>query len=331
MQTLILDGLSVTAEFCHELILDPAYNIRILSIRGAKNLNERKLCQTLRYACRPSRPENTPRLKAMYVFGERDYSAASLPSTPSTVSSIDPFDSAEDLRDEWYERRGKMVSRSFVEEWAATLVDCRGIIAFDAMPCQGPRHLNSPAYGKVPSHHIVEPPSMRNPQWAVAEFALPPCAGCGAAPEGVIMREGTSPSELPLLAPPPMFASSVKAATLPDDATRDRVFVARCGDCVRDRYCHSCTKWWCEDCYVPPTAPMHSSAALSLAETDVVIVNPEGDAWVQHHEGEQLRAADAKPKVRDGSCYPYCSGRSSSGDDDDQPSSSRAAGSARNS
>lgn len=40
VQTLVLDGLSVTADLCHEIISDPKFNVRILSIRGVKNLNE---------------------------------------------------------------------------------------------------------------------------------------------------------------------------------------------------------------------------------------------------------------------------------------------------
>ncbi|KAG7149848.1 hypothetical protein HYQ46_013268 [Verticillium longisporum] len=127
VQTLILDTLPVTAELCHELILDPSYNIRLLSLRGSQHLNERQLCRTLQYACRPTRPENTPRLKALYIFGAPDMAHAP---------------------DDWHNRKGRMICRAPLDEWAATLVDCRGLIAFDALPCNGPRHISSPAYGK---------------------------------------------------------------------------------------------------------------------------------------------------------------------------------------
>ncbi|KAG7105982.1 hypothetical protein HYQ45_018497 [Verticillium longisporum] len=278
VQTLILDTLPVTSELCHELILDPSYNIRLLSLRGSKHLNERQLCRTLQYACRPTRPENTPRLKALYIFGAPDMAHAP---------------------DDWHNRKGRMICRAPLDEWAATLVDCRGLIAFDALPCNGPRHISSPAYGKVPASHLVTAPGSRDshPQWAVATHAVPGCAGCGAAPEGVTTHAGTPSSLLPLLAPPPLLSSSVRAATVPCSASPSSGFVARCADCLRDRYCNSCNKWWCEECYVPPTAPA-SPGPVNLAAADVVIVNPDGDAWVQQHEDEEHRTSHAKSKGR---------------------------------
>ncbi|KAH0564826.1 hypothetical protein GP486_001786 [Trichoglossum hirsutum] len=72
IQTLILDGLSVTAELVQEIICDASYNVRILSIREVKDLDERKLMQVLNYAVRPSRAPDTPKLKGLYIFGPRD-------------------------------------------------------------------------------------------------------------------------------------------------------------------------------------------------------------------------------------------------------------------
>lgn len=43
VQTLVLDGLSVTADLVNEILVDPRYQVRILSIRETKNLNERRL------------------------------------------------------------------------------------------------------------------------------------------------------------------------------------------------------------------------------------------------------------------------------------------------
>ncbi|KAL4406609.1 hypothetical protein CABS03_11048 [Colletotrichum abscissum] len=296
VQTLILDGLSVTAELCHEIILDPSYSVRLLSIRGVKNLNERKLCASLQYACRPSRPEGMPRLKGLYVFGAKDTPLPSFASpgvssgTASHAAQISAGWNAKSqqaltssLRSEeedWYYRKGRIIARPLVEEWANTLVDCHGIIAFDAVACTGPHHMNSPAYGKVRT-----PASAR--QWAVATVALGGCAGCGAAPEGMSVHSGTPAIQRPLLSPPPLLASSVKAATAPQLCTGSETsFVARCIDCLRERYCAGCNKWWCEECYQTP------SAVTELADTDVIVVDADGGAWVQHQEHE------SQPKIK---------------------------------
>ncbi|KAI9799644.1 MAG: hypothetical protein M1833_003959 [Piccolia ochrophora] len=85
VRTLILDGLSVPAELVHEIIADDPFNVEILSIRGAKNINEGKLAQTLLYAARPSRPPNTPRLKGFYFFGSDPR-----PQAPATDSQVEP-------------------------------------------------------------------------------------------------------------------------------------------------------------------------------------------------------------------------------------------------
>ncbi|OLN94144.1 hypothetical protein CCHL11_07190 [Colletotrichum chlorophyti] len=307
VQTLILDGLSVTAELCHEIILDPAYNVRILSIRGVKNLNERKLCHSLKYACRPSRPEGTPRLKGLYVFAAKETplppltgSSASPSATSSHAAQISAGWNAKShqalsssLRsegDDWYQKKGRIIARPLVEEWANALVDCHGVIAFDALPCTGPHHINSPVYGK-----LKIPATARH--WAVATVALGGCAGCGAAPEGMTVHERTIASHRPLLSPPPLLSSSVKGATATQSVPGSGAsFVARCIDCLRERYCASCNKWWCEECYQTP------GAATELADTDVIVVDAGGGAWVQHQEHE----SHPKIKVRNGACFPNC-------------------------
>ncbi|KAK1976596.1 hypothetical protein LZ30DRAFT_302992 [Colletotrichum cereale] len=284
VQTLILDGLSVTAELCHEIILDSAYSVRLLSVRGVKNLNERKLCGSLQYACRPSRPEGMPRLKGLYVFGAKQTPLLPTESQQALTSSLRP--EGED----WYQKKGHIITRPLADEWANTLVDCHGIIAFDALACTGPRHMNSPAYGKV-----RVPPAARH--WAVATIALGGCAGCGAAPEGMTVHNGTPAIHRPLLAPPPLTTSSVKAATTPlNGSGSNPSFVARCVDCLRERYCASCNKWWCEECYQTP------GSVTELADSDVIVVDTEGGAWVQHQEHE----SQPKIKVRNGACFPKC-------------------------
>ncbi|KLO88674.1 uncharacterized protein LW93_4484 [Fusarium fujikuroi] len=130
VQSLILDGLSVTAELCHDIINDPSYSVRMLSIRGVNNLNQGKLRAALAYACRSSRPENTPRLKAVYVFGPM------------------PCDENSQDSDAWWSKKGRVLnSTSDMDDWAQCLLACQGLISFDAVLCQGPRHANSPAFG----------------------------------------------------------------------------------------------------------------------------------------------------------------------------------------
>jgi hypothetical protein len=215
----------------------------MLSIRGAQNLNHGKLRAALAYACRSSRPENTPRLKALYVFGE-----------------LSPRKDAQNAdEDAWWSRKGRVLeSTSDMDDWAQCLVACQGIISFDAVLCQGPRHANSPAFGKT----YVRSPS--NP--AVATFAVGGCACCGKAPEGTMTAQSHC-SSLPLLAPPPILASSVQAATTPRPGHEEEGFVPRCAGCLNDRFCVTCNKWWCEACYQPFGGGMTECATSSPAVT----------------------------------------------------------------
>lgn len=88
VQVMVLDGLSVTMELISEILSSEKFNVRILSIIGCRNLNERKLQQLLRYACRPNRPEGTPRLKGLYFFGTREnLQARTAPSNHGVMSS----------------------------------------------------------------------------------------------------------------------------------------------------------------------------------------------------------------------------------------------------
>lgn len=68
IRTLILDGTAVPLPLLTSILTDDAYSIRILSLRGVKELGDGKLIQVLRYIIRPSRPEGTPKLKGLYYF-----------------------------------------------------------------------------------------------------------------------------------------------------------------------------------------------------------------------------------------------------------------------
>jgi hypothetical protein len=271
VSTMILDGLSVPADVVREIIAEDRFNVRILSIREAKHLNERKLMQVLHYAVRPTRPAGTPKLKGLYVFGPMDprpappeptigrrRSPTRYPgSSPSGVmSALGATLGAEwnkksqealssDLcktEDKWYQASGRMVKRTPIPGWAETLQACEGIIQFDAVLCRGPRH--------DVQHNLYIPPT-------IATVALGPdgCAKCGTSPEGPA-RFGQSPSHhLPLLAPPPLHASSIRAAQLPrsKDGSGPPALYVRCAECLKQRWCERCHKWWDESCYTPGT------------------------------------------------------------------------------
>ncbi|KAK0707643.1 hypothetical protein B0H67DRAFT_495317 [Lasiosphaeris hirsuta] len=295
VQILILDGLSVTAELVHNVLVDPAFSVRILSIRQVNNLNERMLRAALQYACRDSRPEGTPRLKGLYVFGPKDSDPDQAPSTQTMYASVaaafkaqgrDPCSNNES--EAWYVRRGAQCSRVIDPEWASTFVACNGIIAFDAILCTGPRHLNSSAWGSVNTTALnaadsQNGPPTKVPHYAVATHSVDGCAGCGSAPEGWTVwgeiaqtkqrdqhdrRDSRSTSaeigRYPLLAPPPRHSINPAAAMCPaGQSVQTRIsslsaskhpkakFIPRCSDCLEQRYCRGCHRWWCEACYIP--------------------------------------------------------------------------------
>ncbi|KAK7708235.1 hypothetical protein SLS63_013565 [Diaporthe eres] len=101
---------------------DPSYSVRILSLREVKNLNEPKLRAALQMVVRPSRPEGTPRLKGLYIFGAKDppcltgdtaaignggNATAAGWNQRSHQALSDVLHQPSDL---WYDRKGTMVS-----------------------------------------------------------------------------------------------------------------------------------------------------------------------------------------------------------------------------
>ena len=293
VQTLILDGLSVTAELCNDIINDPSYNVRILSIRDVKNLNQGKLRGCLQYACRRTRPEGTPKLKALYLFGSKDALASSTGAVDRSSSSISAewnyksqqalTSSLERDGDAWWFKKGRIVTKHVPDEWAQCMLGCEGIIAFDAVLCHGPRHRNSPVFGTTPLR------ADRGP--AVATYALPPCATCGKSPEGAVDPAGdVAQANVPLLAPPPILSSSLRAAKSPRQPAAP--YVSRCLECIRERYCATCHKWWCESCYTVP--------GQEAATSPVIVVDEDVALGVM--DGLQSEMAVPKPKVRNDLC-----------------------------
>ncbi|KAI9839794.1 MAG: hypothetical protein M1837_001993 [Sclerophora amabilis] len=283
VQTLILDGLSAPAELINEIIIGERFNIRILSIREAKNLNEHKLMQVLRFAVRPSRPDGVPRLKGLYVFGSKDpkplgqggtvtdpwSSGGASKPIPSTGvnSSIGAQIGAEwnqkpqrtlssslgQGMDHWYSPGKRIRQDSTLSAWADTLQDCQGIIAFDAILCRGPRHhfLSASNFSDSTSSLNISSASPLPPQ--IANVALPPtgCARCHTSPEDPACFPSSPSSHFPLFAPPPLHRSTTRAAQIPPtpSARPPPPLFLRCEACLLDRFCERCHKWWCEACY----------------------------------------------------------------------------------
>ena len=277
VHTLVLDGLSVPADFVREIIAEDKYNVRILSIREAKHLNERKLMQVLRYAVRPSRPAGTPKVKGIYFFGPRDHALTQ--DTPSkkkppppparqggVMSSLGAQIGAEwnqkstealnaalaRTEDKWYQCSGRMLPKKPSRDWAEILKACEGFIAFDAVLCRGPRHDSTKAFM---SEGPTTPSSFLHPAIATVALGAGGCETCHSSPEGPADFGNSPASELPLLSPLPLHSSSIRAAQMPHtiDGSKPPPLFVRCEDCLKGRWCERCHKWWDEDCYTGST------------------------------------------------------------------------------
>lgn len=116
-------------------------------------------------------------------------------------------------------------------EWTALLKSCEGIISFDTRVCQGHRH--DPSFE---GEEYLEP--------KLANIKLEGgCAGCGFTPR-------TNPKALPavLVSPAPLFGRAEAACTGTDGKKLGDVL--SCEDCVKERWCECCGKWWCDTCAV---------------------------------------------------------------------------------
>lgn len=270
VKTLVLDGLSVPADLVREIVAEDRFNVKVLSIRQVKNLNERRLQQVLHYLVRPSRAEGTPKLRALYLFGAKDAPPmpardaqtlkvyATQPTSTGVMSSEGAQIGAQwnarsdtalssalsQPEDKWYRKAGKIM-RAPSSDWADTLQACDGIIAFDTVLCRGPRHDLTQTTGE----QFLKP--------AIAIVALGPkgCESCESSPEKPALFGRDSDSRFPLLAPPPLHASTVRAAQHPSltiPGSSPPPLILRCEDCMRGRWCERCNKWWCESCYEEP-------------------------------------------------------------------------------
>lgn len=282
VHTMVLDGLTVPADLVREIICEDRYNVRILSLREAKHLNPSKLQQVLRYACRPTRAEGTPKLKALYFFQPRDApravtyhqrlesgvplgvmasEGAQIGAEWNQRSSTALSSVLNDDEEKWYGCSGKIMKRP-ASDWPETLQVCKGLIAFDAVLCRGPRH------------DITQTESKKFLQPTIATVALGGngCESCGSCPEGPAVFGESEESALPLLSPPPTHSSTIRAAQYPQTQSKNGTpatfpkLILRCEDCLRGRYCERCLRWWCESCYEEPVSRIHLRTELQQVE-----------------------------------------------------------------
>lgn len=322
VHTLVLDGLSVPADLVREIVAEDRFSVRILSIREAEHLNERKLQQVLRYAVRPTRPAGTPRLKGLYIFGAKDPGPAtepvsrkkkqhqrSPPRTPAGVMSTlgaqigaewnqrssDALSTAlaRSEHHKWYQSAGRVLHKRPTPDWADTLNECEGIIFFDAVLCRGPRHDIATAQTDSASPYAYLPP-------AVASVALGPsgCQSCHSCPEGSAAFGSSPAHHLPLLSPPPFHSLTIRAAQKPSmlPGTAPPILIARCEDCLRGRWCERCNIWWDEKCYAGSAHAGHAAGSTLTA--------------MQQTEAMQEIATEGHPprdiKVHMGLCTAHC-------------------------
>ena len=295
VRTLILDGLAVPASILREILCDDAYNVRILSLRNAKELGDEKLIKLLRYLIRSTRPDGTPKLKGLYyftplvtsadlsaAFGLQSTSHAGVTNAPGAQIGSGPssgrsalyqqrFQSFWHRYDPWYSASGEVsrLDASFEDQWATLIQACAGIIAFDAVLC---RHAIAQFHDAQHDPSGLTPFSLMNPK--VATIGLDGCRSCGSCPETPAYPGISAESELPLLIPPPLHRSSVRAAqALDSHGLTHPTFIARCRTCLKDRWCERCNSWWCEACYQIPSKRSSSTVPVATTGSNIKVHN----------------------------------------------------------
>lgn len=314
VHVLILDTLCVPVDLVQEIATDARFNVRLLSIREVTHFNERKCMQWLRYACRPSRAEASPRLKGIYLFGAHDtYHSRAAPWERSSSGKTEAggvmssegaqigaewnarsqsalHDARNVLDDRCYQPCGQMFKRAIHDDWGPTLKACEGIMVFDAVLCRGPRHDMHRLAGQTDDTSYHE-------RWLDAQVASHAigaggCRKCGSSVEGP-GRWGESPaSHLPLLSPPPLHSASVRYAQMPSSRGAQMQyppFFARCTDCLRGRFCERCYKFWDEACYAPGQRSSEVSSFSSSA-ADVTQERVHMGLCVSHCLVEEMMA-----------------------------------------
>ncbi|ERF69602.1 hypothetical protein EPUS_01932 [Endocarpon pusillum Z07020] len=322
VQTLVLDGLgSVTHDVLSDILLSDQCNVRILSVIGCKNLNQRKFQRLLHYMCRPGRPEGSPRLKGVYVFGTNEAVAKQSQSrisasreggvtallgaqigasttSPPTITTTYP----QSNPNPWFSPTGLVLPLLILEPntWAETLRVCSGIIAFDAVLCTH-MHSEMAPYRSDAMNTYLASSAMTMP---IATYALGSggCAGCGAAPDDAPVWGQSDVTAFPLASPPPFsgrLVDAVRPPSIPGSSQEQRLVVG-CTWCLSDRHCQCCHRYWCGRCY----DPQRRKRALQL---EAQAEHEEGDAGAVAEELKRAEgASNTIIKVYNGLCTQYC-------------------------
>lgn len=286
--TLILDGLPDLGPLLNEVICQEHYHVRILSLRGVPNHAHHGIRMYISRIIQRSGPRELSKLKGLYIFGPtqkwcNDYARSNihhtahrstgiLSSPGAQLGSADPnptyYSDNNSTNIHWYDGNGLMelpglhgLSDLHIDLWQKLLHACGDTIAFDIVTC---RHCQV----RVGDEAAIP---------RLATVSLKGCNTCGSCPEGPAVF-GTSPtSHLPLVAPVPLHSSSIRAAQLPPSAGSHRPqLIARCMECLKDRWCRNCNKWWCESCYTPPRTGLEKLESSQ---------EPQGNGSIKVHLG----------------------------------------------
>lgn len=316
---LVLDGLSsVTNDIVFDIVTDPKYNVRLLSIRKCLNVSQVRLQHLLQYICRPNRPEGTPRLQGLYFFTDPAHDSLSTSShfeSSAGITNVDgaalgllPTAKASDEIDnahKWYSPAGRVTSIGATSRstWEETILACSGIIAFDVVLCKAMHQAVTSGLHEASREFLETKPGI--PTIATIALGQEGCSGCGRAPtNSPIWGENDMP-EFPLLAPPPFSGKLIDAIRPPrlrDTETTGQKLVVSCTWCLVNRHCGSCQRWWCSDCYNPKRSKkLRDLEALSSTGLDVF---PSSSDLYTAAETDESKKDSVK--VFNGFCVEYC-------------------------
>lgn len=324
VHVLVLDGLaSVTADIIEEICCTEQYDVRILSVIGCPNLNQRKLQGLMKYLCRETRPVGEPRLKGLYVFGAGSsvefpgrYSRVGVPmlsgitrAEGATLGSA-PFSanfgsSRECDGDLWYAPTGKILVEGHAQRssWEEILQFCKGIIAFDAVLCTTMHEEIAPYLHEASKDYLEQHKAGIPP---MASIALGPegCSGCGKAPKGTPVWGESDAMEFPMLRPPPFSGRVIDAVRPPKLRGSQRRLIASCSWCLANRHCESCHRWWCGECYDPRgrSAKLKDLEKISAAGLDYLPSRQE----MGFTTGESSKRGASGIKVFNNLCVENC-------------------------